>query len=342
MTAFVIVPSDLTPTELACKDSFPIIIDTIIKKCVSNRKCGNIDGAIQCAKQAQELLAETHSHGVSRSIVLLLLADLYRELHQPGLALTYCQQARDALRLEPDYEHRHHLEAVTIYLQGLLHHGLGANTEALSNYQDALTALHKAIEHWNRNVVRDPSQAAKYKEEAGKCEKALRWIEALCHCLLSPAECGPEVHVPVIKEQDFELARMGMTYLLPVTAAINGRTYRMHHPGTGVAFELDDRLQPEWDARYFAVYVSANEWAGEHSKQGDYVLVEWQRNHLGPTSYAVLWDDGIQRWEFGRISYNTRTGRVWFEPYHLIGGSARGKDIEDEGIGIVHALLKPV
>jgi tetratricopeptide (TPR) repeat protein len=345
MAALLVLPPDLAPIELIYLDGFPSIIDTIIQECLADWREGRTDDVIQCARQAQEL-TEAHDHNASRSVISVLLADLYRELAQPGLALVYCQKAHDALRLQPNYEHRCHVEAVIIYLQGLLHHALGANTEALSDYQQALTSFDNAIKHWNSNVVRNPMQADEYRKRADKCERVTRWINVLCRCLArshSPVQGGMEMHIPATSGEDYALARLKLkAYLLPPEATINGQKYRLHYPANGIAFA--DDLKIPCDARHFVVRVPEDQWAGEHSTQGDYILAKRARKADDPEGAGLLRADDRQQWEYGEFVRAAGTGQVQFHPLRpiVIGGAPPERDVEDQDIGVVRALLKPV
>lgn len=338
MAALLVLPPDLTPTALTHLHGFPAIIDVIIRECLAHWQQGHTDSAIRCARQAQEL-AEAHNHSVSISVISVLLADLYRELDQLGLALAYCQKAHDALCLQPNYEHRHHAEAVIIYLRGLLHHALGANTEALFNYQQALTSFEKAIEHWNVSTARNPTQA-------DKCEKATRWINVLCRCLagaLSPVRGGTELHIPATSGQDYELARLKLAaYLFPPEVIISGQRYHLHYPDNGIAFDANDKLEVQWNACHFAVRVLEDQWAGAHSAQGDYILVRRERKAANPIGPGVLRDGGQQQWKYGAFTRDAE-GNIWFRPFPpiVIGGAPHDEEVEEQDIGIVRALLKP-
>jgi tetratricopeptide (TPR) repeat protein len=345
MAALLVLPPDLAPIELMCVDGFPSTIDTIIQECLADWREGRRDDAIQCARQAREL-AETQGHNVSTSVISVLLADMYRELAQLGLAWVHCQKARDALHLQPNYDHRCHVEAVIIYLQGLLHHGLGANTEALSDYQQALTSFDNAIIHWNSNVVRDPIQADEYRRRAGKCEQVTSWINVLCRCLArsrSLARGGMEMHIPATSGEDYALARLKLkAYLLPPEATINGQTYRLHYPANGIAFT--DDLKIPCDERHFVVRVPEDRWAGEHSTRGDYILAKRARKADDPEGAGLLRAHGQQQWEYGEFVRAAGAGQVRFHPLRpmVIGGAPPERDVEDEDIGVVRALLRPV
>lgn len=344
MAALLVLPPDLAPIELIYVDGFSSIIEAIVQECLADWREGRTDDAIQCARQAQEL-AEAQDHNASTGIISVLLADMYRELAQPGLALVYCQKARDALRLQPNYEHRCHVEAVIIYLQALLHHGLGANTEALSDYQQALTSFDNAIIHWNSNIVRDPIQADEYRRRAGKCEHVTRWINVLCRCLArsrSLARDGMEMHIPATSGEDYALARLKLkAYRLPPVVTINGQTYRLHHPANGIAFDTD--LEILCDERHFAVHVPEDRWAGQHSADGDYILAKRERKADDPEGAGLLWAHDQQQWEYGAFVRDAGTGQIRFRPHPplVIGGPPPDKEVEDQDIGVVCALLKP-
>lgn|GEM_PF-3826278 len=340
MTAYLVLPSDLTPTALTCLDCFPPIVSTIVEECLAHQKCGDTERAIQCARQAQEL-TEVQNHPVSTSIILLLLADLYRELDQIGLALTHCQKACDTLRLQPDYEHRHHAQAVIVYLQGLLHHALGANTEALSYYQQALTSFENALKHWNSDIVRNPAHAEEYRERADKCEKVCKWIEVLYRFLLWPTRCCTEMHIPAAKGQGYDLVRLEMlTCLTPQGVVINGHRYRLHHPSNGFAYSDDERLTLDWNTHHFAVRVPEDQWAGPYSTEGDYVLVKREQKTDTLTGAGVLRSRDQEQWEYGTFSRDAVTGEITFNPLKRI--VIGGEKIHDQEIGSVRALLKPV
>ncbi len=336
MATVLQVPTDLMPTALVYQDDLPAIIGAVIQECSVHWQHGDVDKAIRCAEQAQALATKADYHPVIMSVASVWLADLYREANQMGPALAYCQRALDNIRLQPNYKHRHHAEAVIHYLQGLLHHALGANTKAMADYQQALTSFEKAIEHWNSSITWNATRA-------GKCEKAIKWISALYGCLtggLSPVSGGSEMQIPAANGQDYELARLELAaYLRPSGVIINGQSYRLHRPDSGTAFSSS--LAVRWNAHHFAVRVPKDQWAGEHSAQGDYILAKRERKADNPTGAGVLWDDGQQQWKYGTLTYNENTGRLWFRPFHLIGGAPQDAEVEDQDIGIVRALLKP-
>jgi hypothetical protein len=358
MTAFLIVPSDLTPTELAYLEDLPDIIKTIIEECREHRKRGDTDSAIRCARQAQELAQAQNDH-VSASVASVLLADVYRELDQIGLALECCQKAHDVLRLEPNCVHRRHAEAVITYLRCLLHHVMGAHTRAFADYQQAITAFDKAKEHWNNSIARDHAKADEYRKMVNKCEKATKWINALYRCLasdLSPIRGGTEIHVPATNGEDYELARMELaTCLLPLEVNINRKKYQLHHPNNGSPFAPNDRLEVQWDTRHFVVHVSDTEPVVPHSSKDDYILVTQEKQMRErvaqmlqgpppqPRIAGVLRKEDQQEWEYGDFTYDAAEG-VRFHPLPpiVIGGAQQDEEIEDQDIGVVCALLKLV
>jgi len=357
MAAFLIVPSDLTPTELAYLAGLPTIIEAIIEECLEHRKRGDTDSAIRCARQAQELAQAQNLH-VSTSVASVLLADMYRELDQIGLALECCQKAQDALRLQPNYEHRRHADAVVIYLRCLLHHVMGAHTEAFAKYQQALTAFKDAKEHWNNSIARDHAKADEYRNLVSKCEKANVWISALYRCLasdLSPTKGGTEIHIPATDGEGYELARVELaTYLFPLEVNINRTKYHLHHPDNGIPFTANDHLEIPWGTRHFVVRVSEKEWAGPQSSKGDYILVTQEKQMRErvaqmlqgpppqPRIAGILRKEEQQEWEYVEFTCDA-AGHVRFRPLPpiVIGGAEQEKEVRDQDIGVVRALLKP-
>ena len=356
MTAVLIVPSDLAPAKLAYLEDLPKIIKTIIEECLEHREHGDTDNAIRCARQAQEL-AQAQDHHVSTSVASVLLADMYRELNQIGLALECCQKAQDALRLQPNYEHRRHAEAVIIYLRCLLHHVMGAHTEAFADYQQAIIAFDRAKEHWSNSIAREPAKAGEYRKLVSKCEKVTKWINALYRCLvsdLSPIKSGAEIHVPATNGEDYELARVKLaTYLFPLEVNIKRKEYRLHHPENGISFTASDRLKVQWDTHHFVVGVSKKDkGAVPYSSEGDYLLVKQEKREQvvemleGPPSQpkvtGVLRKENQQKWEYGEFTYDVAEG-VRFHPLPpvVIGGAPQEEDVKDQNIGVVCALLKP-
>jgi tetratricopeptide (TPR) repeat protein len=348
VAAYLVFPPDPTPAALAYRDDLPEVIDHIVEDCLGHWQHGDIDSAIQRAEEARKL-AKTINHPISVGFVSLLLADLCREQDQLDLALEHWREAQKALRLQPHFEHRHHAEAVIHYSRGLLHHALGENTEAVAGYLRALTSLKKAVEDWNSSIVRDPAQTGKYKEQASKCEKAIKWINAPCLCLADDLSrpSRAEMHIPATDGEGYTLVRLELAaympslvaYVRPQDIIINDSEsrYQLHDPDNGTAFH--NNLEIPWNAQHFAVYIPEDEWAGQQSEEGDYVLVKREQKETDPTGEGVFWNDEQRQWEYGTFTRN-RTGAVTFEPLNpnVIGG---GK-IEDEDIGVTRALLKPV
>jgi tetratricopeptide (TPR) repeat protein len=345
MSIVLEVPRDLAPRTLAYRDELPQVIATTIQECSNHWQRGDASKALQCAGNAQSL-AEAQNHPVSEGVAYLWLADLYREMDQLGPALAACRRAVNALRLQPKYDHRDHSEAVVQYMQGLLHHGLGADTEALADYQRALISFERALKHWESKSARNPAQAA-------KCEKALKWISVLCHCLtsdLAPASGRNEVQIPIKNGQGYQLVRMQLAaYVVPPEVIIDDQRYRLHHPEESDASNDEDHLVIRWDDRYFAVSVPEDQWAGESSEEGDYVLVKQVRQVTQREVTGVLWDDEQQQWKYGTFVRDPDAGQIRFRhlPPIVIGGARREaaikeEPIEDQDIGIVRALLKPM
>lgn len=338
MTAILEVPLDLTPRALAYQDELPTVVATAIKECSNHWRIGDTDQAIQCAKHARTL-AQAINNPVSESVACVWMADLYREVARPGPALECCREAISALRRQPGYEHRDHAEAVVAYLQGLLRHTLGANTAALADYDQAITSFGKAIKHWNSNVARNPARA-------DRREKAIEWIKVLSQRLAgdrSPVSGETEMQIPAANGQDYGLARLKpeAVYRLPLEILINDEPYRMYDLHSGQAFETNDRLEVGWNTHHFVVRVQQDKWAGPYSAQGDYVLVKWKWTAGSSRGYGVFRDLNQQQWKYGTFDYNPDTGRLWFYPYHLIGGQSKEVEYEDIS-GIACALLKPV
>lgn len=356
MTDLVMVPPNLVPTELLYLKGMPKVIETIIDECLVHRKQGDVASAIRCANQAQGL-AEAQSHYAGVSVVLVLLADMYREMDQIGLALECCQRAQEALRVQPNYEHRQHAEAVIIYLQCLLCHELGAHTKVFADYDRALKALESAVRHWNDSIARDYANVGEYQEMIKKCERVIEWINAMNQCLagnLSPVEGGIKVVIPAANEKNLEVLCMQLpTLLLPLEATINRREYRLYHPNNGLPFSRGDRLEVKWDVRRFAVRVLKDGDAGPYSSQGDYGLViKGKQVHkqvasllqgTAPSLIGVSWEDNLQQWQYGKF-IRDQNGNIRVEsiPPIIIGGVPQSKVIVGLEIGIVCALLKPV
>jgi len=347
MAAILELPPDLVPRALVYQDELPEVISAAIQECSNHWRRGDVDKAIRSVEQARAL-AQANNQPVSESVVCVWMADLYREMAQLGPALECCQGATNALRLQPSYEHRYHIEAVIAYLQGLFHRALGVNTEALADYQRALTSFEKAIKHWESNIARNPSQVSKYRQQVDKCEKAIRWINVLSQCLagdLSPINGGMEMQIPVTDGQDYGLASLKLAaYLLPLDVTIRGKRYRLHRPDDGIPFDVDYRLEAQSNTHYFVVHVPKERWAGEHSARGDYVLARRERKADNPVGAGVLWDDSQQQWKYGTFVRDAEMGEIRFRPLPpiVIGGAPQEEEIEDHDIGVVRALLKPL
>jgi hypothetical protein len=360
MPAFLVLPPDLTPTALVYRDDLPEDIDDVIEDCLERWRRGDIDSAIGRAKEAQ-MLAEAYHHHISISVTSVLLMDLYREQDQLGLLPLGPQlrmKANDALRLQPGYEHRHHAEAVIDYLWGLLNHISGTNIGALSDYKRALASFEDAVEHWKSNIVRNPTQASKYKEQIGKCDQASKWIKALRGSLvddLSASRARTEVHIPAPDGRVYKLVRLKLAapvppprapspvvyYLRPQEALIDKDRYQLYNPSNGIAYR--NNLKILGGERHFALCIPEKEWAGAQSEEGDYVMVKQELQVTQPGAVGVLWDDDQQEWEYGKFVRDLGTGEIRFRPLPpiMFGGKPLEEDIKDKDTGSVWALLKP-
>jgi tetratricopeptide (TPR) repeat protein len=339
------------------RDELPDFIGGAIDECSNHWKRGDATQAIHWAEQAQAR-ARASGRYVSECVACIWLADLYLEATRLALVEEYCEGAISALRLQPNYKHRYHIEAVIYYLRGLLLHALGFNAKALADYQWALASFEKAKDRW-AVLAGNPTQA-------DMCEKAIRWINALCRCLaseLAPVTDGTVMYVTVIDKQDYALTRLELVgHLLPLEVTIRDQQYRMHDPGNGVGLEVN--LAVRWNAHYFVLYVPEDEWAGPFSTQEDYILVRRERPMAQLEGPGVVWDGSKEQWEYGAFTRDPETGEIWFHPLSpiVIGGApqdeeARDGEVEDEGpqgeevegkevadqlTGVVRALLKPV
>jgi len=353
MATFLVVPPDLTPTELAYQDDLPPIVTALVQESSAHRRQGEALSAIECAQLAQEL-AEADRDVVSTIVIILILADVHRELDQLGPAQEYCRQVHRALRLKPNYEHRYHTEAVVSYLEGLIYHALGAYTRALSRYQRAIMSFGEAARHWRSIADEYPMQSPerqKAEKWVATCGKATQWVRVLCRCLagaLTPAtRAGTEMHIPAANGEEYDLARLELrTCLPPAAISIDRQRYRMYHPDNGYPFQGLTLIEP--NVSFFVVYVPEDRWAGPHSRQGDYVLAQRKRTVDEPQGVGLLRQGDRQTWTYGRLKYSQETKRLWFYPGHLIGQRGGPADQEREReevthqeIGVVRALLKP-
>jgi hypothetical protein len=346
MATVLELPPDLMPRVLTYYDQFPKAIGTTTKNFANLWRRRDIDQAIQCARKAQAL-AQASNERVDESVFYVWMADLYREIGQLGPALKCCQEATNALRLRPTYEHRDHAGAVVAYVQGLLRHALGDNAEALANYQRSLEAFERAIAHWLDYAKRNPSQTSRYSKLAKECNQAVKWIEVLCQRAadeFSLISSGAEIYVTVIDGQDYDLIRLALgAYRLPLEIQISGQPYRLCDPGDGVSLKTGP-LAP-WNARYFAMRVPANQWAGPCSTRKDYILVQREQQLTTPEDDpGVLWDTNQEQWEYGRFIRDSSTGEIRFQPLspsrRVIGGMPPNEEIKDP-VGTIQALLKP-
>lgn len=360
MPAFLVLPPDLTPTMLVYRDDLPDDINDLIEDCLDHWRDGDIDGAIGRAKQAQAL-AEAYKHPISISATSVLLVDLYREQDQLGL-LPFGPQlrmkARDALRVQPGYEYGHHAEAVIDYLWGLLNHISGSNIGAVSDYKRALASFDKALGHWKSNIIRNPTQANRYKEQVNKCEKAIKWIEALREGLmqdLSLTRDRTEAHIPATKGGEYKLLRLQLAspvpppsaplpaiYLRPQEALIDKDRYQLYNLSRGVPYNKNLRISR--DERHFALHIPKDEWAGAQSKEGDYVVVKRELQVIEPGADGVLWDPDQKEWEYGEFIRHPGTRKIQFRPLRpvIFTGKPPEEDVEDKDVGIVWGLLKPM
>jgi tetratricopeptide (TPR) repeat protein len=341
MATVLELPPDLMPRVLTYYDQFPRAIGTTIEKFADLWRRGDTDQAIQCARKAQAL-AQTINDPVDESVFWVWSADLYREVAQLGPALKCCREANNALRLRPTYEHRDHAEAVVAYVQGLIRHALGDKAEALANYQRSLEAFDGATAHWGDHAKANPSQAGKYNGLAEECRKAVKWIEVLSQHLASEFSLigsGMEMYITVIDGQGYDLIRLVLgAHRLPLEIQIGDQPYRLSDPGSGAPLKVGPTAP--WNARYFAMRVLADQWAGPCSTRKDYILVQREQQLTWPGADAgVLWDTDQERWQYGRFTRDPSTGEIRFQPLppRVIGADEEIK----HPVGTIQALLKP-
>jgi hypothetical protein len=224
----------------------------------------------------------------------------------------------------------------------------------LAEYQQALALFKKAITDWKANAARNPTQTGKYKAQIDRCEKATKWITAMCESLvdvLAPSTSITEMHIPATDGKDYKLVRLKLASfrrwsgasVQPRDIRIKKGKYQLCDVNNGAAFSRP--LGIPWNERYlFAVQVPRDRWAGPYSAEGDYVLVRQERQVTWPGDAGVLWDGDYQEWKYGEFVRDLGTGRIRFRPVPplVIGGMPQEEEIEDKDIGIVRALLKPV
>ncbi len=339
------LPPDLAPRALVCENGLPSVVSAATMKCSEYWCLGDVNRAIRCIEEAHAFARACH-HSASESVLCIWMGDLYRETDRWGPALDCCQEAAKALGLLPGYQNKRHIEAVVVYLRGLLHCALGSRTKALVDYQRAIKAFGEAIKYWEDNRFRDPSRTQECSQQIDKCQHALSWINALCRCLaddLSLVDGAAAVHIPVVTGNGYGLLRAEPRgCLIPSEIDIDERRYRLYHPEDGMPFGTN--LWLPWDARSFAVRVPRDRWAGPHSNEGDYVLAAWARGAVPPaTGHAVVWNVDQKEWEYGRFVRDPGTGKIQFPPVApiVIGGVPEEETVTWQDIGIVSALLKP-
>jgi hypothetical protein len=140
------------------------------------------------------------------------------------------------------------------------------------------------------------------------------------------------------------------TCLLPLEVNINRKKYQLYYPNNEFPFAANDRLEVQWDTRHFAVRVSDKEQVVPHSSEGDYILVTQEKQMREKVAQmlqgsppqpiaGVLRKEDQQEWKYGEFTRDA-AGGVRFRPLPpvVIGG----EEVEDQEIGIVCALLKPV
>lgn len=140
--------------------------------------------------RADDLLAQGEDN--SCALILLYLADQYRELDLPGKALECAQQAERYLNQWKGPEQRHN-HAIVHYSLALTFQDMGSEMDAQRHFNEALKNLCATKDRW---ALKDDAAWQR------RCGEAMRWIEE-GRWRLSPAPPAdptskPQIAVPVV------------------------------------------------------------------------------------------------------------------------------------------------
>jgi len=322
---------ELLPSTLVQLAELAPPAGTLLEESRERRQRQDFEGAIELVKRARDLV-EAHRDPLSEAVACLHMGDLYRESGLLGPALDLARQAERASQFHQERRHRHN-RAITAYLLGLLHHELCSYSEALREYRNAREHLDDARKRWV-DVGRP--------DWVHRCEMLSAWLTSLCGCLTDLPPLGTEEVLFPIQCGDaaYAVARgKVLRYTLATEITVDGQRFQSRMRGGGPV-PLDIAAQGE----YFALVVPSDEWAGPDTEEGDYVLVQRERQpHMeGP---GVLFQAGEgEGWVYGRFLRDA-VGRVSFRPKPWIIGGAPALNATvsvDKPMGYVVAVLKPV
>jgi SOS-response transcriptional repressor LexA len=142
-------------------------------------------------RDADALLTEGDENGCA--VLLVCLADVYRDLGKFGAAIECSAKAELYFRVWNEIQHRHN-HAVAAYCTGLAHQFSGSDRSALRKYDEALERFSVARTDW---MLMGEDRWRK------QCELAGRWIERLRNRLRQAYSGGvaptrTQVPVPVL------------------------------------------------------------------------------------------------------------------------------------------------
>ena len=314
------LPSQLTSSELLCRDELPLFIDTLLHSSCSLRKADKLSEAKQCAQDAVDASQEMRN-SVGQALALVHLADVLCEMDQTKAAMTRYQKAHCIFRRQPSRRQRYN-EAVAAYAMGFAHQLLDNRLDALKWYQIADQLFEKEKKMWGFvNAV----------DQAKSCTRIRNWIKALSGYLTDVqiyANAG-YIWVPIIPldvEKEKEPATLGSKI-----ETLDGKSFRLH------SLETEQRPSLESDVVYYALDIPYEAGQSLDAATEDHVLVKWQDTpeKEGP---GVL--QSIIAQDFGNFKLDDQ-GNVRFvrTDTQVIGRESTSKSLR---VGYIMALLKPI
>ncbi len=185
------IPEELRPASLLWIDGLCQTAKDLRKNCRRFAPPTDLRVLDAWRGEAEDLLSTGHTNGCA--VVMICLADLYREYGKLGSALECSEEAERHFCCWDEIQHRHN-HAVALYSMGLAHQLIGSRKDALDRYNEALEVFETARTQW----ILDRKE--KWRR---RCEMAMRWIETLRRGLSDARSRGEpppktQVAVPVL------------------------------------------------------------------------------------------------------------------------------------------------
>lgn len=291
---WICLPEELALPHLLELQDVPTPQRHLLAQLKVRLKEGAFESALTLAEQAYALAYRT-PHRVSEALALLFRADIYRRMHHWEDALDAIHYALRWLEHQVSPVARYN-EAVSVYVEGLVHATLQADQKVLETFAYAHQGLVASEQHWvfEQNMDR-----------AADSRSVRRWMSQILDKQTTTLSSEISLLLPVYELVDDRSVCTDVVVLQPFQVTIPSDVMARYLPANYVPVQMDALpfLQLDPQVSYFAVRIPEDGYILRTACRGDLLIVEATTPELSEGGLTLTSDKPFVRQDDDRVAF---------------------------------------